>query len=167
MTTRGLPEVPMKLDVNDPMVRRLLVEMRQTIVQLRAAQAPLPVPSNFKVTALAFGALLQWTRVVGADYYEILWNTTADAKAANVHGVGDSAEWVDHVGQVGTKRFYWVRSRKFTGGASTLVGPLSATTLASNAGVAPPTPPPPGQIVVVDLKTGHQVYYAPFRGRDL
>lgn len=157
----------MKIDPNDQGFRRLLVEMRQTVVQLRAAQAPLPTPTNFKVTALAFGALLQWTRVVGADYYEVLWNTTADAKAANVHGVGDSAEWVDHVGQVNIKRFYWLRARKFTGGASNLNGPLNATTLASNTGVAPPKPPPPGQIVVVDQKTGHQVYYVPFRGRDL
>lgn len=163
MATRGLPEVPMKIDPNDQGFRRLLVEMRQTIVQLRAAQAPLAAPTNFKATALAFGAILQWTRTVNCDYYEVLWNTTPDATRANVHGVGDSAEWIDHIGQSGVKRFYWLRGRKYTGAASVLNGPLNITTLASNVGVAPPTPPPPGQIVVVDQKTGHQVYYVPFR----
>lgn len=164
MSTRGIPEVPLGLD-ND--LRRLLVEMRETIIKLRSGQAPLPSPTNFKATSLAFGGLLQWTRVTGADYYEVLWSPTADATQANVKGVGDSAEYLDHIGQIGTKRFYWVRARKFTGGSSSLTGPLNITTLASNVGVPPPPPPPPGQIIVIDQKSGHQVYYVPFRGRDL
>lgn len=161
MNTRGIPEVPIKIDPKDPGLRRLFVEMRETIVQLRALQAPLSVPTNFKVTPIAFGAYLQWTRVVGADYYEVLWNVTADATRANVQGVGDSAQYIDSVGQVGIKRFYWLRARKFTGAISNLAGPLNSTTLASNVGINPPTPPPPGQIIVIDQKTGHQIYYVP------
>lgn len=163
--TRGLLEVPIKLDPGDAQYRRLLVEMRESIVKLRATQAPLPTPSNFRATALPFGVLLQWTRVTGADYYEVLWNTSADATKANVQGVGDSAQYIDQVGQSGIKRFYWLRARKFTGAGSALNGPLSATTLVSTPGVTPPAPPPPGQIIVIDQQTGHQVYYVPFGSR--
>src|SRR5881394_1761958 len=108
--------------------------MRSTIIQLRASQAPIQAPTNFAGTALAFAVLLQWTRVVNADYYEVLWNTRPDATTATVQGVGDSQRWVDNIGQVGVTRSYWVRARKFTGAISKMSGPQTITTLASNAG---------------------------------
>lgn len=181
MLTRGIREVPMPsvrtiVDKNGTSHRvaefteehrQFLQDLRETVVQLRSNQAPLPIPTNFKVTPLAFANLLQWTRVTGADYYEVLWNTTANLTTANVQGVGDSASWVDHIGNGAITRFYWVRARKFTGSASSESVALSGTTLASGTGVTPPAPPPSGALIVIDQTTGHQVYYAPVGGRRL
>lgn len=161
MNTRHIPEVPRHLDAA---TQDLLVAMRETIIQLRNTQAPLSSPTNFKVTPLAFANLLQWTRVINANYYEVLWNTTPNLATANVQGVGDSPSWVDHVGNAGITRYYWVRARKFTGAASVEAGALTGTTLASATGVTPPAPPPAGQIIVVDKSTGHQTYYIPIPG---
>jgi len=177
MTTRGVYEVPInkvkvtvdwekrKVTVDDKPLHDFLVDLRETVVQLRATQAPLPVPTNFRGTALAFAALLEWTRVQGADYYEILWNSTPTLITATVQGVADSQRWIDNVGQTGIKRFYWVRARKFTGAKSAEAGSVAVTTLAAAAGVAPVAPPPPGHVIVTDSTSGHIVYvpYTRFR----
>lgn len=155
---QGLTEVPTTLDLKDPAIRRLLVQMRETIVALRASQSPLPAPSNFKVTALAFANLVEWSRVTNADYYEVMWNSVATLKTATIQAVGDSQRWVDNVGQVGISRTYWVRARRYTGASSTPAGPKVGVTLASNAGVNPTQPPPPGHIQISDAATGHIVY---------
>lgn len=143
--SRGIPEVPMGLEQG---LRRHLQDMREVVIQLRENMAPPTVPSNLKVTAQAFSNLVQWTRSVNADFFEVLWGTTPNLQQANIVNVGNSAQWVDQVGNVGIQRFYWVRAAKNTGPRSLEAGPQSGTTLASNAGVTPPAPPPPSQEVV-------------------
>jgi hypothetical protein len=164
MLTEGISDVPVDIDPKDPMFRRLLISLRNTVVQLRSAQAPMAAPSNFRGTALAFAALIEWTRITNADYYEILWNTTANLKTATVQGVGDSQRWVDNVGKDAITRYYWVRARRFSGAKSTETGPAVVTTLAAATGTAPKQPPVPGHIQVTDQRTGHIVYYMPVTG---
>lgn len=161
---RGIGEVPTVLKIDDPQLRTLLVNMREQLVNLRASQSPLPVPTNPKVTPIAFANLIEWTRVTNADYYEVLWNATPELKTATVQAVGDSQRWVDNVGQVGVKRYYWVRARRYTGSRSAETQSLSGITLASAAGVNPLPPPPPGHIQVLDAGTGRKIYYIPVTG---
>lgn len=170
----GIDEVPtMPLhQANQNNMRRLLTQFRNNILALRSSLAPINPPTNLKVTAQAFGAKIQWTREPNADGYEVLWNTTASLAGAHVLDVGNSAEWTDNVGQVGITRFYWIRAyRKASGVRSQEAGPKSATTLASGAGVAPPVPPPPSRILVIDQRTGQAVPYliaaGPGAGRRL
>ena len=156
MTTRGLPEVPIRIDPAHPQFRRLLVEMRQALIDMQPSRQPLGPPTNFKVTAQAFGALLQWTRATTADYYEVLWNTVPDPTRAQSIDAGNSSQYVDVIGQTGIVRYYWLRSVRNTGQKSNLTGPIKITTLAAGTGVNPPVPPPIAQQITTDL-AGHQV----------
>lgn len=173
MTTRGLREVPrpsVRTIVDAKGVthkvaefteehRNFLVDLREQIIQLRNRQAAIGPPTNPVATAQAFSNLFQWTRTTEADYYEVLHSTTPNINDAQIVDVGNSALWVDHVGNVGIKKFYWVRGRRHTGGASTETGVVSATTLAAATGVTPPLPPPPSDIIIVDRATGRQIPY--------
>jgi hypothetical protein len=153
---RGIREIPTTIDSD---LRGFLVDLQQQVKSLRGTQAPIAPPTNFKVTAQAFGNLLQWTRTTGADYYQVLWNTVPTASTANIQGVGDSAMWVDHIGQTGIKRYYWVRACRYTGTQSLPTPGLSGTTLGSATGVTPPKPPPPAKIMVLNPGTGHLIPY--------
>lgn len=161
MTIRGIREIPVGID---PSLRDFLQDLQEQVKSLRGTQVPLAQPTNFKVTSMAFGNLLQWTRVTGAEYYEVLWNDTAINQTAHIIGVGDSAQWFDSIQQVGVKRFYWVRGRKYLGASSALTPGLSGTTLASNTGTAPPAPPPASHILVFDQQSGHIIPYQITRG---
>lgn len=169
---RGIPEVPMfrarkivdsrgqthNVFEHTDELRRHLVDMREVVLNLRTQQVPPGPPLNVMVTPQAFANSVQWTRGQGADYHEVLWNTSATIVNANVVNVGNSAQWKDVVGQVGVKRWYWVRARKNTGGRSQEIGALAGTTLASNAGVTPPVPPPSGRNQVINSRTGGREY---------
>ena len=149
MTIRGIPEVPLGLE---PQTRRYLQDLRQNLVDLVGQIAPPSAPTNLKVTPQSFSNEVQWTRSIGADYYEVIWNTSASLTGGSpqVVNVGDSAQWTDNVGQSGITRFYWVRARKNSGVRSVELGPKSGTTLVSGTGVAPPNPPSQGQEIVTN-----------------
>lgn len=145
----------------DPQLRRALVDMREQLLQLRKRlTVPDPI-TNLKATAQAFSNLIQWTRSADGDYYEVLHALTPALNDPHLQttDVGNSALWLDHVGQSGIKKFYWVRTRKRTGASSLEVGPVNATTLISATGVTPPVPPPPSNILVLDKSTGRVIPY--------
>jgi hypothetical protein len=131
-----------------------LQDLRQVVVGLRESIVPPTVPTNLQVTAQAFANLVQWTRSINADFYEVLWSSTPNIGAAIIVNVGNSAQWTDPVGQSAITRFYWVRAGKNTGARSEEVGFKSATTLASGTGVTPPKPPPPSQNQALNQRTG-------------
>lgn len=160
MSSQGITEVPTRIDPGDPLFRRMLTELRSTVLELRSGLAPLTNPTNFKGTALSFGVLLQWTRVPNADGYEILWNMSPSLSGATVVDVGNSPQWQDNVGNTNITKFYWVRAyRRSNGIRSAESGPQKVTTLASGTGVNVPIPPPPSSILVVDQNTGHVIPY--------
>lgn len=152
-----IPEVPMLPDAS-PQLRRFLVDLRNAVQKQMGAITPPGLPANLKVTPEAFGNLIQWSRGTNADWHEVLWNTQPTVNNANVVPVQNAAQWTDNVGQVGVKRWYWVRAVRQTAlhavTRTVEVGPIAGTTLASNAGVNPPTPPPPGFYQVLNQRTG-------------
>lgn len=175
MNTRGIREVPMPsvrviVDKNGvthrvaeftEQHRQFLVDLRESVIKLRATQGPINPPTNLSATAQAFSNFIQFTRSGNADYYEVLHGTTANIKDPTTVTVdlGNSSQFLDHVGNSGIKKFYWVRARKNTGESSNETGPVIATTLVAATGVTPPTPPPPSNIIVIDRITGRQVPY--------
>lgn len=159
--TRGIGELPIGSRLGSQgqsgsiFERRMMQDVRQQTLSIRSVQAPPAQPTNLKVTAQAFGNLLQWTRSGDADGYDVFVSTTPDSTSAQIMDVGNTATYLDHVGNSGIKHWYWVRATKRNNGLkSGIVGGLSATTLASNMGVTPPTPPAPSVTQAVDLKTG-------------
>jgi hypothetical protein len=165
MKPRGIGEIPMQHIVDgksvplDPQIRRVLVDMREQITQLRQRQAIPDPPTNVKATAQAFANLVQWTRSSDADYYEVLHALTPSLKDTHLQttDVGNSALWQDKVGNSGVQKFYWVRARKRTGASSLEVGPANATTLTSATGVTPPAPPPASNVLTTDQSTGRVI----------
>jgi hypothetical protein len=162
---RGIPEVPLDLTSHEEL-RRFLVDVRQTVVDLRGPKSPPTPPSNLKATAMAFAVLLQWTRGQNSDCTEILWNDKPTLNGAKVIDQGSSVQYVDYIGAAGVTRYYWARSCQDVAGVTGLeVGPVSATTLAAGAQVPFPTPPPPAQKIGIDPTTGHPVGIYPNRNR--
>jgi hypothetical protein len=176
MRPRGIGEIPLQHTVRvidsdgkekniqsplDPQLRRVLVDMREQLLQIRQRQTVPDAPTNLKATGQAFSNLIQWTRSSDADYYEVLHALTPALTDPHLQttDVGNSALWIDHVGQTAIKKFYWVRARKRTGASSLEIGPVNATTVASATGVNPPTPPPPSNILVTDRSTGRVIPY--------
>jgi hypothetical protein len=139
---RHMPEVPQHLD---NATRHFLSSLRETVLGLRGQLAPPTVPTNLKVTPISFGNLVQWTRSVNADWFEVLWNTVPDLATAQIVPVGDAAQWTDNIGKNGILRYYWVRAARNNGYRSNPSAPLSGTSLASGTAVTPPPPPPPYQ----------------------
>lgn len=159
MKPRNIPEVPTHLD-NGPQHRALLVAMREQIHQLTGRLAIPQPPTNVVATAQAFQNLIQWTKSTDADYYEVMSSATPNQQdhSSVIVDVGDSAQYQDRIGNNVT-RYYWIRARKLTGATSNWSSMVTATALGSAAGVTPPTPPPPGNIIVQDQVTGRQIAY--------
>lgn len=163
--TRGIGDIPLDLP---PQHYRVLSDMREQLVELRGTLAPPATPGNFAVTPQAFSNLVQWSRVNDADFYEVRHGFSANAGDATVivQDVGSSQQWVDHVGNNGITKFYWVRAAKLTGARSQWTTTLSGTTLTSATGVTPPNPPPP-RIIVTDQTTGQRIPYEIARDQQL
>jgi hypothetical protein len=151
--TRGIPEVPLGVE---PQLRRFLTDVREVLLDLRKSQQQPATPTNFKVTPQAFGNLLQWTPVAGADYHVILWNTKPSLVDAIVAvGIVAGSQYFDYVGQAGVTRWYWLRAHKFVSNLRSLeTSAQSGTTLAAGTAVAPPTPPPQSSAIVQNQRTG-------------
>ena len=150
---RGVPEVP--FGIADPQHRQFLIDLRECVKSLMGTLAPPTPPSNPKVTAQPLGNLVQWTRGISSDYHELLVSSTPNIQNAQVIDVGNSPQYLDSVGDKNIQRFYWIRSRKFTGARSRNIFVGKSTTLDSTSLVTPPTPPPSSQIQVDNTQTGH------------
>lgn len=150
-TRRGIREVPSDMP---PHWRNFLTDVRQALTDTYNPKQGLITPTNFRGTALAQAAHLQWTRSNG-DYYEVLWSETADVTHANIVDVGDSAQWTDPVGNAAHARWYWVRAARFHGEKSIEAGPVKITTLAAGTNVAVPTPPPASTTVTKNPTSGN------------
>jgi hypothetical protein len=136
----GLPEVPLNIEPN---LRRFLVELRKAIKRLEPSVVMPNQVSNLSVTAKAAGAIIQFTRSDG-DAYILYRNTSATLNGSVRIDLGMANSYTDEIGAAGQKIFYWVKAKK--GGMEGIpAGPVNTTTLALNASITPPTPPPGSQ----------------------
>lgn len=150
-TRRGIREIPNDMP---PHWRNVLTDMRQAILDTYGPKQGLIAPTNFVGTPLAQANLVQWTRSNG-DYYEVMWNETADIITAHIVDVGDSGQWHDLVGNAAHTRWYWVRAARFHGEKSTEAGPVKLTTLAAGSNVATPAPPPASTGITINPMSGN------------
>lgn len=157
ISKRGIPEVPMDVTSREEM-RQFLINLRQTVVDLRGPTTAPSAPTNLRATPLAFAVLLQWTRGVNADGTELLWNTSPSLSGANVIDVGSGNSHTDYVSNATQKRYYWVRSYDAQSPSRSIeTGPVNATPLAAASSVVPPAPPPISQGAAHNSITGQVV----------
>jgi hypothetical protein len=136
----GIREVPRNLD---PAHREFLTQMRNAIKRLENTVV-LPQPAtNLKVTPKAGGNVIQFTRSDG-DAYILYLSDTPSINGARRFDLGLAAEYTDEIGQETFTRYYWIKVKKGQM-ESAMIGPISGTTLALDAVIAPPIPPPPAQ----------------------
>ncbi len=144
-------EIPNTLDWN--VLRKRLVEMRETLVRLeRSAVPPRPV-TNLTATAKAGGVIIMFTRTDG-DNYILYRNATPQLNGAVRIELGKTGLYTDDIGKSAETRYYWVVAKKGSQ-ESSVTGPVSATTLALNVEITPPAPPPAVDEPVNDVLTGY------------
>ena len=131
-------EIPSSFDWQT--LRKRLVEMRSVLIDVQKAIAPPRPVKNLTATAKAGGVIIQFTRTDGTSY-TVYRNTTASLNAAVRFEIGNTGYFSDDIGKSGELRYYWVRAQK-GGMESTVVGPVSATTLGLNVEITPPPAPP-------------------------
>jgi hypothetical protein len=141
-------------------MRRTLSDIRENVQSLTSVQtAPRPV-QGFQGQAQAFQNYIQWIKS-NADFYEVYIGVNPNFEQSNLAYSGTLNKYTDNVGQSNVTKYYWVRPVNSTaaghpGGniAGPQSGPIKLTTLASNTGVTPLTPPVAGDQMVIDQTTG-------------
>jgi hypothetical protein len=147
---QGIKDVPYNLD---PSLREFLQQIRNAIKRLEnTVVAPQPA-TNLKATAKAGGIIVQFTRSDG-DAYILYSNDTPSINGARRIDLGLAAEFTDEIGQAAFTRYYWIKAKKGQM-ESVMAGPVSATTLALNATITPPLPPPASQTIAKSDETGN------------
>ena len=138
--------------MRDITLRRFLQEMRNAVKRLEASVVAPGTVSNLVATAKAGGVIIQFTRADG-DAYILYWNSTPALDGARRIDLGLAAEYTDEIGAPDITRYYWVKTKK---GQMENVpfGPVKAVTLALDASITPPTPPPGSQFPARSDETG-------------
>lgn len=129
-------EVPL---VEHAGLRDFLSDLKLVVEGLQTNAAPPPPPTNFKVTPVAGGNVVAFTRSAATNF-RIYYGSSPQRGQAQFIDIGSNNQWTDTVGQGGITRYYWVEAINSTS-VSQLVGPLSGTTLALTV-PATVTPPP-------------------------
>lgn len=146
----GVPEVPHNID---PTTRRLLQQVRTSTLNAQGSRQPPGPVTNFKVTPIAGGNVLQWTRPADSDRCVVYINSTPSLNGAIPLDVGVSTTFTDNVGVPAVTRYYWVMPMKAQM-AGQISPPQKGTTLAPGAGSSVPNPPPETDVVTRDTSLG-------------
>ena len=136
-------------------LRDFLTQMRNAVVELQEINQPPRPVINLVATAKAGGVIIQFTRTDG-DHYIVYANTTPTLKEARVVDIGNKGEYVDDIGKSAELRYYWVRAKKGNL-ASTITGPVFATTLGLAVEITPPIAPPTTDEQVYSDELGYPV----------
>lgn len=133
-----LPSVPYDLD---PRLRIFLQEVKNAIESTSPDTEPLDTVTNLRVTPIAGGNKIQFTKSNG-EAYTLYIGTTQDITQAYAQGIGSQSEYDHIVAAAAVTRYYWVVTNATNKKDSLPAGPISGTTLALNTPVVIPTPPP-------------------------
>lgn len=144
----GIPEVPHNISDRTAM-RRFLQEVRNTLQAIAGERVPPKAATNLRVTPKAGQNEIEFTRS-DADFYILYISSTPELSDGYATPIGTANRFVDVIGQVDIKRFYWVEAYRSGGIKGGIIGPESGTTLALTAGVAPPTVLPAQEFPVQD-----------------
>lgn len=135
-----LGQIPMSFTTDQANFLQSLVN---AINLLQVSVLPPNAPSQLTVTPTAGGNLIQFTRSNG-DAYSVYRNTVNTPNGATRFDIGLANTYNDVIGTSGAAYFYWVKA-KLGQLQSTLVGPVSGTTLGLNVSIVQPAQPAPSQ----------------------
>lgn len=144
----GHPALPRNVSPDQDLFNRWALNR---IINLEAELIPPTRVTNFRVTPIAGGNIIDFTRCDG-DNYILYLNTTASTDGAVRVELGQANRYTDNVGQASVKKYYAVKAKK--GRLEGLPSDWkSGTTLALGAGITAPEPPPSTETPFTDQQT--------------
>jgi hypothetical protein len=149
----AIREIPLSLEWKS--LRKCLIEMREALLALQKTSAPPRPVTNFTATGKPLGVLIMFTRS-DAESYIVYRSSTPELQAAVQFELHNTGVWTDELGSGALKRYYWVRAKR-GGKESSIVGPVSATSLAAGAAFTPPAAPPAVDEYVQSTEYGYPV----------
>ncbi|MEE8608684.1 MAG: hypothetical protein V3S55_13845 [Nitrospiraceae bacterium] len=148
----GIPEVPH--NINDRVsMRRFLQEIRNTLQSVVGERVPPKAATSLRVTPKGGQNEIEFVRS-DADFYLLYISTTPEISDGYAVPMGAANRFVDVVGEVGIRRFYWVEAYRAGGIKGGIIGPESGTTLALTTGVTPPIVLPSREFPALDEERG-------------
>lgn len=128
-----MPALP---QIADPQLQQWAQGIHDVVSGLQAATLAPNAPSDLRVTPIAGGNVVQFTRS-NAQSYTLYAGSSPDQSTATQVTLGTSNTYTENLGTPGTLRYYWVVGLSQSGTPSTLLGPKSGTTLALGTPAAP------------------------------
>lgn len=153
----------------DPGLYSHLLEMHKVVSHLVETRYPPSQASNLRVTPIALGNHIEFTRSPDATGHTLLIssspNWVADGLTPGLAvDLGDSNVFNDNTGQAGLARYYWVRPRRGDLYRDPPLGPIKGVTLGAAATITLPKSPPPGQLVTTSDLSGKTTFLQPLGG---
>lgn len=157
VTQTKIRDVPI---VQDPGLRNFLSDMKRAVEEIQPTSVPPQAPTGLKVTPIAGGNVVQFTRS-NATNFRLYHSTTSDRGAAVIVDLGSNNSYTDSVGDGGIQKWYWVEAVN-SQSVSAIVGPSTGTTLAlgTPATVTPVSAPSYQTVYDTTLNRNRPVVYA-------
>lgn len=144
----GKPALPRGVPLDQQLFNQWLLNQ---VTALQAAMIPASMVTNLRVTPVAGGNLVDFTRSDG-DAYTLYVNSTPSVNNSLRVDLGVANRYTDDLGQGSIKRYYAVKAKKGTV-PGTLSGWVSGTTLALGTPIVTPEPPPATAFPFTDQQT--------------
>lgn len=129
----SMPALP---QISDPQLQQWAQGIHDVVSGLYAATVAPNPPSDLRITPIAGGNVIQFTRS-NAQSYSLYLGGSPDQSIATQVDLKSSNSYTDNLGLGGTLRYYWVVGLSQSGQPSTLLGPKSGTTLALGTPASP------------------------------
>ena len=144
----GLPTLPMGVPLDQ---QRFNEGVLSALKNLQSALIPPTMVSNMRVTPIAGGNIIDFTRSDG-ESYTLYINTTGSINGAQRIDLGLANRYTNDLGQGGITRYYAIEAK--TGNVHGSLSPwVAGTTLALGTAITTPTPPPATEFPFMDQET--------------
>ena len=137
--------VPITQDSN---LSGFLSDIKKVAEHLLSGSAPPQAPVGLKVTPIAGGNVVQFTRS-NATNFRLYAGSTNDRSSARIIDLGSNNQYTDNLGDGGVDQWYWLEALSQTSSTpSDVVGPVKGTSLAlgTSATVTPVQQPSYGTV---------------------